>query len=189
MKRALGEIWVLFNFALNDNSALIYTQGFIDDYLSKKGCYATGVRTANNLWTNVLYVCISIFSQRPHQNPSHCEGFCTTVNSPLRLTYEPSSSMNAFSHVLEVELGLTGLQNFALWSFASRDVRRTFHVPSVISVQCFSPERSPSYPILVEFVIAEMACVSRNILTVLLTVYGIPVQRSISKRDVSHPVY
>lgn len=49
MKRALGEIWVLFNFALNDNSALIYTQGFIDDYLSKKGCYATGVRTANNL--------------------------------------------------------------------------------------------------------------------------------------------
>ena len=40
-----------------------------------------------------------------------------------------------------VELGLTGLTS------TSRNVRRTFHVPSVVSVQCFSPERSPSYPV------------------------------------------
>ena len=33
-------------------------------------------------------------------NPSHCEGFCTTASSPLRLTYEPSSPINAFSHIL-----------------------------------------------------------------------------------------
>ena len=39
-----------------------------------------------------------------------------------------------------VELGLTGLTS------TSRNVRRTFHVLSVVSVQCFSPERSPSYP-------------------------------------------
>ena len=40
----------------------------------------------------------------------------------------------------------------------------------------------------VEFAIAEMACVSRNIRTAVPAVYGIPVQRSISGRDVSHPV-
>ena len=33
-------------------------------------------------------------------NPSHCEGFCTTASSPLRLTCEPSSPINAFSHIL-----------------------------------------------------------------------------------------
>ena len=41
-----------------------------------------------------------------------------------------------------VELGLTGLTS------TSRNVRRTLHVPSVVSVQCFSPERSPSYPVI-----------------------------------------
>ena len=40
-----------------------------------------------------------------------------------------------------VELGLTGLTS------TSRNVRRTFHIPSVVSVQCFSPERSVSYPV------------------------------------------
>ena len=39
----------------------------------------------------------------------------------------------------------------------------------------------------VEFAIAEMACVSRNIRTAVPAAYGIPVQRSISGRDVSHP--
>ena len=33
-----------------------------------------------------------------------------------------------------------------------------------------------------------MACVSRNIRTAVPAVYGIPVQRSISERDCSHPV-
>ena len=40
---------------------------------------------------------------------------------------------------------------------------------------------------VVELAIAEMACVSRNIRTAVPAVYGIPVQRSISERDVSHP--
>ena len=39
----------------------------------------------------------------------------------------------------------------------------------------------------VEFAIAEMACVSRNIRTAVPAAYGIPVQRSISGHDVSHP--
>ena len=33
-----------------------------------------------------------------------------------------------------------------------------------------------------------MACVSRNIRTAVPAAYGIPVQRSISGRDCSHPV-
>ena len=33
-----------------------------------------------------------------------------------------------------------------------------------------------------------MACVSRNIRTAVPAAYGIPVQRSISERDCSHPV-
>ena len=40
----------------------------------------------------------------------------------------------------------------------------------------------------VELAIAEMACVSRNIRTAVPAAYGIPVQRSISERDVSHPL-
>ena len=38
-------------------------------------------------------------------------------------------------------------------------------VPCVILVQWFSPERSPSYPVLVGFGFAEMACVSPNVRT------------------------
>ena len=41
----------------------------------------------------------------------------------------------------------------------------------------------------VEFVFAEIACVSRNIRTAVPAAYGIPVQRSISERDCSHPVF
>ena len=37
--------------------------------------------------------------------------------------------LNAFAHILVVELGLTGLTS------TSRNVRRTFHVPSVVLVQ------------------------------------------------------
>ena len=88
--------------------------------------------------------------------------------------------LNAFAHILEVELGLTGLTS------TSRNVRRTFHVPCVAPVQCSSPDRSSSYPI-VELVIAEMACVSRNIRSAVSAAYGIPVQRSISERDASYP--
>ena len=41
---------------------------------------------------------------------------------------------------------------------------------------------------VVELAIAEMACVSRNIRRTLHVPSGVPVQRSISERDCSHPV-
>ena len=41
---------------------------------------------------------------------------------------------------------------------------------------------------VVELAIAEMACVSRNIRTAAPAAFGIPVQRSISRRDGSYPV-
>ena len=41
---------------------------------------------------------------------------------------------------------------------------------------------------VVEFAIAEMACVSRNVRRTLHVPSGVPVQRSISERDCSHPV-
>ena len=52
---------------------------------------------------------------------------------------------------------------------------------SVLSVR-------PRILFLVELAIAEMACVSRNIRTAVPAAYGIPVQRSISGRDCSHPL-
>ena len=42
--------------------------------------------------------------------------------------------------------------------------------------------------LLVEFAIAEMACVSRNIRGTFHVPFGVPVQRSISDRDYSHPL-
>ena len=39
----------------------------------------------------------------------------------------------------------------------------------------------------VEFAIAEMACVSRNVRRTFHVPSSVPVQRSISERDVSHP--
>ena len=107
--------------------------------------------------------------QCPHPNPSHCEGFSNvpflsamfrilvvelakaetaSTSQTIRTLFLTmfafvSSSvpfLNAFPRILVVELGLTGLTS------TSRDVRGTFHVSSVISVQCFSPERLPSYP-------------------------------------------
>ena len=75
--------------------------------------------------------------QCPHPNPSHCEGFSNVpflgaiahilelsskrhrlkpfevsphgLSDRLRLTCEPSSPINAFSHILGVELGLVAL--------------------------------------------------------------------------------
>ena len=40
---------------------------------------------------------------------------------------------------------------------------------------------------VVELAIAEMACVSRNVRRTFHVPSGVPVQRSISERDVSHP--
>ena len=42
---------------------------------------------------------------------------------------------------------------------------------------------------LVELAIAEMACVSRNIRGTFHVPSGVPVQRSISERDCSHPIW
>ena len=41
---------------------------------------------------------------------------------------------------------------------------------------------------VVELAIAEMACVSSNVRRTFHVPSGVPVQRSISERDVSHPV-
>ena len=45
-----------------------------------------------------------------------------------------------------------------------------------------------SHPGVVELAIAEMACVSRNIRGTFHVPFGVPVQRSISNRDCSHPL-
>ncbi len=50
----------------------------------------------------------------------------------------------------------------------------------------FVSERFFSYHV-VELAIAEMACVSRNVRRTFHVPSGVPVQRSISERDVSHP--
>ena len=46
---------------------------------------------------------------------------------------------------------------------------------------------SASHPSEVEFAIAEMACVSSNVRRTFHVPSGVRVQRSISRRDVSHP--
>ena len=46
----------------------------------------------------------------------------------------------------------------------------------------------PRILFLVELAIAEMACVSRNIRGTFHVPSGVPVQRSISERDCSHPL-
>ena len=58
----------------------------------------------------------------------------------LRLNCEPSSPMNAFSHILKVELDLTEM------ACVSWNIRRTLHVPSGVPVQRSISERSVSYP-------------------------------------------
>ena len=49
-------------------------------------------------------------------------------------------------------------------------------------------ERLFSHPGVVEFAIAEMACVSSNVRRTFHVPSGVRVQRSISERDVSHPI-
>ena len=50
------------------------------------------------------------------------------------------------------------------------------------------PNVRPRILFLVELAIAEMACVSRNIRGTFHVPSGVPVQRSISERDCSHPL-
>ena len=108
---------MLFNFALLNNCALIYTQWFIDVLFITHDS-----RTSNKL----------------------C-GRKTTKQNILAL--QKYSLLLSFCH----------------------------------------PERSPSYPGVVEFAIAEMACVSRNVRRTFHVPSGVPVQRSISGRDGSYP--
>ena len=50
------------------------------------------------------------------------------------------------------------------------------------------PSVRPRILFLVELAIAEMACVFRNIRGTFHVPSGVPVQRSISERDCSHPL-
>ena len=50
------------------------------------------------------------------------------------------------------------------------------------------PNVRPRILFVVELAIAEMACVSRNIRGTFHVPSGVPVQRSISERDCSHPL-
>ena len=50
------------------------------------------------------------------------------------------------------------------------------------------PSVRPRILFVVELAIAEMACVSRNIRGTFHVPSGVPVQRSISERDCSHPL-
>ena len=92
----------------------------------------------------------------------------------------------AFSHILELNSGSQDCKTSHCEVLLPESPHDSFRVPCGISVQWFVSKRLFSYPV-VEFAIAEMACVSRNIRTAVPAVYGIPVQRSISGRDVSHP--
>ena len=91
----------------------------------------------------------------------------TTASSPLRLTCEPSSPMTAFSRILFlVELAIAEM------ACVSRNIRRTFHVPSGVPVQRSISERDCSHP-LVEFVFAEIASTSQTIRTSFLTMLAL----------------
>ena len=81
-----------------------------------------------------------------------------------------------------VELGLTGPTSI------STNIRTTCSKSLAVFVSNDSSlSVRPRILFVVELAIAEMACVSRNIRTAVPAAYGIPVQRSISERDVSHP--
>ena len=89
-------------------------------------------------------------------NPSHCEGFCTTRIESFALFVSSDSFLNAFPRIL------------CSWTRTHRtDVHflicphDSFRVLCVISVQCFSPGRSSSYP-GVEFGLVAFAFLSDN---------------------------
>ena len=67
----------------------------------------------------------------------------------------------------------------------SRTVR--IFLASVFLLHILEVELGLTSCFLVELAIAEMACVSRNIRGTFHVPSGVPVQRSISERDCSHP--
>ena len=82
-----------------------------------------------------------------------------------------------------VELGLTGLTSTSWYVRTTRSESLAVYQSSVsvLSVR-------PRILFVVELAIAEMACVSRNIRGTFHVPSGVPVQRSISERDCSHPL-
>ena len=65
----------------------------------------------------------------------------------------------SFSRILVVEFGLTALQNFALWSFASQNIRTT-----ASSLLRYSGPVFQAWAFaLSSYVVEEMACVSWNV--------------------------
>ena len=92
---------------------------------------------------------------------SHCENilsFCLSASHPWSWTR---------AHILFlVELEIAEM------ACVSRNIRRTFHVPSGVPVQRSISERDCSHP-LVEFVFAEIASTSQTIRTSFLTMLAL----------------
>ena len=84
--------------------------------------------------------------------------------------------------ILVVEFAKAETQAFRVLS--ARSFRPLTAKPRTV----IASERFCSHPV-VELAIAEMACVSRNVRRTLHVPSGVPVQRSISERDVSYPSY
>ena len=91
------------------------------------------------------------------------------------------SVSNRFSSYPEVELGLTGPTSI------STNIRTTCSKSLAVFVSNDSSLSVRPRILVVEFAIAEMACVSRNVRRTFHVPSGVPVQRSISERDASHP--
>ena len=92
------------------------------------------------------------------------------------------------SHPVELNSGSQDCKTSHCEVLLPRISARLQAVPCVILVQWFSPERSLSYPVLVGFEKAETTSTSRNVRRTFHVPSGVPVQRSLSERDVSHPV-
>ena len=102
--------------------------------------FEVGVKTANNLYCIVLSAYIPIQFAMPTPKSFALWRILHGLTDRLRLNCEPSSPINAFSHILKLN---SGSQDWRPLPDMSADL---FQVPCVISVQWFSPKRSPSYP-------------------------------------------
>ena len=85
---------------------------------------------------------------RAHRTDVHFPEKPHDCKQSLTLFWSSDSFLNAFSHILEVELAIAEM------ACVSRNVRRTLHVPSGVPVQRSISERDVSYPV-VEFAKAE----------------------------------
>ena len=91
--------------------------------------------------------------------------------------------VSAFAHIFGVELGLVA------FAFLSENYPHDCKQSLALFVSSDSFLNAFSRILfLVEFAIAEMACVSSNVRRTFHVPSGVRVQRSISERDVSHPI-